>query len=94
MREYFSLSQKEFPAEQIAAAEEAGEPSAVRSLAMYKHQLARSLAALVNILDPDVIVLGGGISNSSTTKEAMKELAAAESERAARIEHINPRVIS
>jgi hypothetical protein len=42
-REYFSLSQKEFPAEQIAAAEEAGEPSAVRSLAKYKHQLARSL---------------------------------------------------
>jgi hypothetical protein len=53
MREYFSLSQKEFPAEQIAAAEEAGEPSAVRSLAMYKRRLARSLAALVNILDPD-----------------------------------------
>jgi len=45
-REYFSLSQKEFPAEQIAAAEEAGEPSAVRSLAMYKRRLARSLAAL------------------------------------------------
>jgi fructokinase len=33
-REYFSLSQKEFPAEQIAAAEEASEPSALRSLAM------------------------------------------------------------
>jgi fructokinase len=58
-REYFSLSQKEFPAEQIAAAEEAGEPYQVRSLATYKHRLARSLAALVNILDPDVIVLGG-----------------------------------
>jgi fructokinase len=73
-REYFSLSQKESPAEQIAAAEEAGEPYAVRSLAMYKHRLARSLAALVNILDPDVIVLGGGISNINTVYDELPEL--------------------
>ena len=73
-REYFSLSQKESPAEQIAAAEEAGEPYAVRTLAMYKHRLARSLAALVNILDPDVIVLGGGISNINTVYDELPEL--------------------
>jgi fructokinase len=73
-REYFSLSQKELPAEQIAAGEEAGEPYAVRSLAMYKHRLARSLAALVNILDPDVIVLGGGISNISSIYDGLPEL--------------------
>jgi fructokinase len=73
-REYFSLSQKEVPAEQIAAAEEAGEPYAVRSLAMYKHRLARSLAALTNILDPDVIVLGGGISNISSLYDGLPEL--------------------
>jgi len=29
----------------------------------YEERLARSLAAVINILDPDVIVLGGGISN-------------------------------
>ena len=58
-REYFSLSQKELRAEQIAAAEQSGEPDAVRSLATYKDRLARSLAALINVLDPDVIVLGG-----------------------------------
>ena len=46
--EYFSLSQKEFNAERIAAAEEAGGSYTVRSLAMYKHRLARSLAVLVN----------------------------------------------
>jgi fructokinase len=73
-REYFSLSQKEFPAEHIAAAEEAGEPYAVRSVAMYKHRLARSLAALVNTLDPDVIVLGGGISNISSLYDGLPEL--------------------
>jgi len=74
MREYFSLSQKEFPAEQIAAAEEAGEPFAVRSLAMYKHRLARSLGALVNVVDPDGIALGGGISNISSIYDGLPEL--------------------
>ena len=73
-REYFSLSQKELPAEQIAAAEEAGEPNAVRTLATYKHRLARSLAALVNILDPDVLVLGGGISNINHLYDGLPEL--------------------
>ena len=73
-REYFSLSQKELPAEQIAAAEEAGEPNAVRTLATYKHRLARNLAALVNILDPDVIVLGGGISNINHLYDGLPEL--------------------
>jgi fructokinase len=41
-REYFSLSQKELRAEQIGAAEQSGEPDAVRSLAMYKDRLAHS----------------------------------------------------
>ncbi len=73
-REYFSLSQKELSVEQIAVAAEAGEPSAVRSLGTYKHRLARSLAALVNILDPDVIVLGGGISNINSLYDGLPEL--------------------
>jgi fructokinase len=33
------------------------------SLARYEERLARSLASVMNILDPDVIVLGGGMSN-------------------------------
>jgi hypothetical protein len=49
------------------------------------------LAAAVSLLLGGIVVWG---SNSSTAKEAMKELATAESERAALIEHINPRVIS
>jgi fructokinase len=73
-REYFLLSQKELPAQQIAAAQQAGKPDAVRSLAIYKHRLARSLAALINILDPDVIVLGGGISNIDTLYDGLPEL--------------------
>ena len=32
-------------------------------LALYAERLARSLAVVINILDPDVVVLGGGVSN-------------------------------
>jgi len=35
------------------------------SLSRYEERLARSLAVVINILDPDVIVLGGGMSNVS-----------------------------
>lgn len=41
---------------------EAGEAEAVASVTRYEDRLARSLSQLVNILDPDVIVLGGGVS--------------------------------
>ena len=33
------------------------------ALALFRDQLARSLAMLVNMIDPDIIVLGGGLSN-------------------------------
>ena len=36
-----------------------------RNLALYSQRLARGLAGVINILDPDVIVLGGGVSNVS-----------------------------
>jgi fructokinase len=88
-REYFSLSQKELRAEQIGAAEQSGEPDAVRSLAMYKDQLARSLAALINVLDPDVIVLGGGISNIETLYIGLPDLIG----RYAFSDEIRPKVV-
>ena len=47
----------------IVAAAAAGDPAAEATLARYDDRLARSLATLINVLDPDVIVLGGGLSN-------------------------------
>jgi fructokinase len=38
------------------------EPLALAALNRYQHRLARSLAYIINVLDPDVIVLGGGMS--------------------------------
>lgn len=48
--------------EQIVAAARSSEPSAQASLSRHCHRLARALASVVNLLDPDVIVLGGGLS--------------------------------
>jgi fructokinase len=39
------------------------DPVASAALARHEERLARALSALINILDPDVIVLGGGLSN-------------------------------
>ena len=37
--------------------------TAIACLARYEDRLARALASVINLLDPDVIVLGGGLSN-------------------------------
>jgi fructokinase len=50
-------------AQEIVAMAEAGDPVAAATLADFEDRLGRSLAMIVNILDPDVIVLGGGLSN-------------------------------
>lgn len=50
------------PAELVRAAA-AGEACAEATLARYEQRLARALAGVINLLDPDVIVLGGGLSN-------------------------------
>jgi fructokinase len=61
-REYDAASAV-LTADEVAARAEAGEPLALRCLERYEDRLARALAALINILDPEVIVLGGGLSN-------------------------------
>jgi fructokinase len=48
---------------QIVAAASAGDTAAEQTLRRYERRFARALASIVNVLDPDVIVLGGGISN-------------------------------
>jgi fructokinase len=50
-------------AETIAAEAAAGDAACTATLDRYAERLGRALAHVVNILDPDVIVLGGGVSN-------------------------------
>ena len=47
----------------IAAAARAGDAAATQSLDRYIERLGRGLAMICDIIDPDVIVLGGGMSN-------------------------------
>jgi fructokinase len=47
----------------IAEAAAAGDPLAIECFDLYQDRLARSLASIINVLDPDAIVLGGGLSN-------------------------------
>lgn len=47
---------------EVAERAREGETQAVAALDRYHNRLARSLATVINLLDPDVIVLGGGVS--------------------------------
>jgi len=47
---------------QIAAAAEAGDAAAEASIARLEERIGRALASVVNLLDPDAIVIGGGLS--------------------------------
>ena len=50
-------------ADDIARRAEAGDAAALASMIRYEDRMARGLASVINLLDPDVIVLGGGLSN-------------------------------
>ncbi len=50
-------------AAEISAAAADGEPQCAAAMDRYEDRLGRGMAQVVNNLDPDVIVLGGGISN-------------------------------
>jgi fructokinase len=64
----FERDHREVSGESLAAGEIArlageGDAAAGRSMHRYERRLARALAHVINLVDPDVIVLGGGMSN-------------------------------
>jgi fructokinase len=64
-------------APEIVALADTGDPAAEEALVRYEDRLGRSLAVIVNVLDPDVIVLGGGLSNVSRLYETVPSRIAA-----------------
>lgn len=50
-------------AHEVAQRAANGDPNCEWAVQRYENQLARALASVINVLDPDVIVLGGGLSN-------------------------------
>ena len=64
-------------AEAIVAAARAGDTGAAASLERYLDRLGRGLAVICDIVDPDVIVLGGGMSKADEIYEVVPEKVAA-----------------
>jgi len=62
---YFELTKEKRSAAEIINKSEDGDNMANQIVQQYEDRLARSLANVINILDPEVIVLGGGMSNIS-----------------------------
>jgi len=60
--DYARATKTKLRGKEIIARCEQGEADAVACVKRYEDRLTRSLSQLVNILDPDVIVLGGGVS--------------------------------
>ncbi len=60
--DYERATKTKLNGKEIVARSDAGEQAAQETLARYEHRLTRSLAQMINILDPDIIVLGGGVS--------------------------------
>jgi fructokinase len=62
-RDYAASGGAVVSAVEIAARAESGEALADAALTRYERRFARAIASIINVLDPDVIVLGGGLSN-------------------------------
>jgi fructokinase len=74
LREYRRRGGSAVTAEDIPTAAASGDTEASAALDHYEDRLARSLASLVNIVDPDAIILGGGLSNIARLYERVPPL--------------------
>jgi fructokinase len=72
MREYQRATGIELTGPMIAEAASAGKKEAVDALASLAERLARGLALVIDILDPDVIVIGGGVSQNASIYPAVR----------------------
>ena len=63
--------QQNISAKDIVLLAQQGNELAQESLQLYEERLAKSLATIINVIDPDVIVLGGGMSNVNQLYESV-----------------------
>jgi fructokinase len=62
-RDYRESGGASITAQEVAERAAAGDPLADAALTRYEDRMARALGSIINVIDPDVIVLGGGVSN-------------------------------
>ncbi len=72
--DYQRLSGKKLKGNEIMHLAQQQDPLAELAVGRYEMRLAKSLAHIVNILDPDVIVLGGGMSNVERLYKTVPQL--------------------
>ncbi len=58
----------------VAAAARLGDAAAVATLDRHRRRLARALAVVINIVDPDIVVIGGGVSQLAGLCDPLPEL--------------------
>ena len=73
-RDHASHTGHRHTAEEIGQLSAAGEPLSAATVERYCERLARALASVINVLDPDVIVLGGGVSRIAQLYQRVPEL--------------------
>jgi fructokinase len=73
-RSFFDQSEKELTPQKIIQRLSDNDTSAHAVLSTYEKQLACALAGVINIIDPDIIVLGGGMSNIARLYETVPNL--------------------
>lgn len=64
--DYFRATGKLLSGREVAEAGERGEAQALAAIARLEDRIARGFASLANVIDPDVIVIGGGLSRLSS----------------------------
>jgi len=73
-RDHYDLTRQRLTATELAQRCSKGDHLAEQTMARYEDRLARALAAVINIVDPDVIVLGGGVSNINSLYRRVPKL--------------------
>ncbi|CAO4172838.1 ROK family protein [Methylorubrum aminovorans] len=71
--DFFRSTGESRSGEEIVARAEGGDAAALAAMARHRDRLGRGIAHVVNILDPDVIVLGGGLSRVEGLVAALPE---------------------
>jgi len=73
-RDHLEATGEALAAPEIEARAEGGDAAAGATLARYEERMARALAVVLNVLDPDVVVLGGGMSQIARLYESVPRL--------------------
>ncbi|EKN4698707.1 fructokinase [Yersinia ruckeri] len=72
--DYFRLSRKSLKGKEIITLMEQGDAIAELTMQRYEQRFAKSLAHVINLFDPDVVVLGGGMSNVDRLYQTLPDL--------------------